>query len=562
MHIYVDDMFIHAEGSRQRVCRALPVATRLLVVELNRVELLVSDTKSEGIASSPSLALALSAALRDLRIRFALGCKSLGGNLTATRNRRASVTRARISSLKARRSRFARLRAGGVHTARFFRAGWNAAVSWGLHVVGIASTPLQTWRREVARGCAASAAGKSVDLVLTLADSRDSQTTDPAFDAHVLPLVYWAHAVWSDLRPVTALAQALACAQSRIDAAASMWSVVTGPASAVIASASRLGWRVPDCTRFVDDLGVELNLRRASPARVRVAVVESVRRWQAARIARTFPASQLHDGIRLDPLRRLLSRTGENWSSAEQAQLRSAIVGGQWLQARLYRRWPGAVVPMSAVRVSRRGPSLTGSGGVRTPSLVAARTRHVPPWILELARQGTADGKVGTWERALFPLPPLPSLSERVHDTFEWDVEPEGQAELATFYPDASRCGGFIAPAAAYGWAFVARDAEGTTVAAAHGVPPAWVRSVNAAETWALAQAARSSLPGSSFKSDCLAAVLTARQGCSHATSAKQTCAEAWAMFFAAAGEEGIPPVEWIPAHTSVDDVGVSISAA
>ena len=133
-------------------------------------------------------------------------------------------------------------------------------MSWGLHVIGIATTPLQTWRREVARGCAAAAAGKSVDLVLALADSRVSQTTDPAFDAHVPPLVYWAHAVWSSLRPAPALAEALVCAQRRIDSAASMWSVVTGPASAVIASASRLGWAVPDYCRFVDDLGVELDL--------------------------------------------------------------------------------------------------------------------------------------------------------------------------------------------------------------------------------------------------------------------------------------------------------------
>ena len=192
-------MFISAEGARQRVCRSLPVATRLLVAQLARVDLQVSDTKTEGIASSPSLALALSAALRDLRIRFGLGCKSLGGDLSATRNRRAAAQHKRITSFKSRRTRFARLRAGGVHTARFFRAGWNAAVSWGLHVVGIATTPLQAWRREVARGCAAAAAGKSVDLVLILADSRASQTTDPAFEAHALPLVYWAHAVWAAL---------------------------------------------------------------------------------------------------------------------------------------------------------------------------------------------------------------------------------------------------------------------------------------------------------------------------------------------------------------------------
>ena len=87
------------------------------------------------------------------------------------------------------------------------------------------------------------------------------------------------------------------------------------------------------------------------------------------------------------------------------------------------------------------------------------------------------------------------------------------------------------------------------------------MQSVTAAETWALAQAARSSLTGSAFRSDCLGAVTTAQRGTAHATSARQQCAEAWAIFFASAGEEAQPDVEWIPAHTSLADVGEVISA-
>ena len=561
LQVYVDDLFVAAEGSRQRVCRSLPVATRLLVHELARVRLEISDTKSEGIASSPTLALALSSALRDLRIRFSLGCRSLGGNMSATRQRRASLTRGRITALRARRSRFARLRAGGVHTARFFRAGWNAAVSWGIHVVGIATTPLQAWRREVARGCSAAASGKSVDLALVLADSRASQATDPAFDAHTLPLVYWAHAVWSSLRPASALADALRSAQRRIDSAASTWSVVTRPAAAVLATALRLGWAVPDYCSFVDDLGYTYNLRRSSPALVKRAVVESVRRWQTRQVAQAFPSAQLQDGIRLEPLVRLLARTSEGWTSAEQAQLRSAVVGGQWTQARLHAAGlaPSCLCPLCGLAPGTLAHRLWWCAH---PELVAARSKHVPPWLLATARQGSADGIAGSWERALFPLPPLPSLAERTFDTFEWDVEPEGQAAHAVVYPDASRCGGRATPAASYGWAFVARDADGQTVAAAHGVPPAWVRSVAAAETWALAQAARASLAGSSYRSDCLGAVSTAKRGVEHATSARQACAEAWGIFFTSAGEDGTPDVEWIPAHTTHEEVGTTISAA
>ena len=159
-------------------------------------------------------------------------------------------------------------------------------------------------------------------------------------------------------------------------------------------------------------------------------------------------------------------------------------------------------------------------------------------------------------------MPALPSQLARVFDTFVWDVEPEGHAAQAVFYTDGSRCGGLCAPAASHGWSFVARDRDGATLAAAHGTPPQWVQSVTAAETWALAQAAQSSLAGSSFRSDCLGAVTTAQRGVAHATSARQLCAEAWSIYFTAAGEDAQPDLEWIPAHTSLEDVGEVITAA
>ena len=62
-------------------------------------------------------------------------------------------------------------------------------------MVGVATTTLLQWCREVARGCSVAAAGKSVDLVLVLADDTEAHTTDPAFDAHVLPIRHWAEAV-------------------------------------------------------------------------------------------------------------------------------------------------------------------------------------------------------------------------------------------------------------------------------------------------------------------------------------------------------------------------------
>jgi hypothetical protein len=115
-----------------------------------------------------------------------------------------------------------------------------------------------------------------------------------------------------------------------------------------------------------------------------------------------------------------------------------------------------------------------------------------------------AQGKTAQWERALFPVPELRSAGNGPFDTFHWTVQPEGGAVEGTFYPDGSRCGDGDPLLASYGWAFVARDASGKTVAAAHGKPPKWVQSVAATETWALAEAAAASIGKSPFRTDCL----------------------------------------------------------
>jgi hypothetical protein len=79
LHVYVDDMFLAALGAPRHVCMTLTRATRQLVTLLQAAALEVSDTKSEGVASSPWLCRQLSAALADYGISFSTSCKSLGG---------------------------------------------------------------------------------------------------------------------------------------------------------------------------------------------------------------------------------------------------------------------------------------------------------------------------------------------------------------------------------------------------------------------------------------------------------------------------------------------------
>ena len=66
---------------------------------------------------------------------------------------------------------------------------------YGVESVGVADTMLQQGRSAVARVAAPSAAGKNPDIVLYLLDGATG-TMDPAFDAHVLPVKYWALVWW------------------------------------------------------------------------------------------------------------------------------------------------------------------------------------------------------------------------------------------------------------------------------------------------------------------------------------------------------------------------------
>ena len=235
----------------------------------------------------------------------------------------------RIKALRKRRSRISQIRKAGINTARFFRSGFSAAVSWGMHAIGIAPSPLQAWRKEVAYGCAALASGKSIDLTLMFSDLAPGQKTDPAFQAHVLPIGYWAQAVWEGWRPRAALAAQFREALSALSTARHTWKAVIEPASACIASAMPIGWVVKSFCRFEDDLGQEYEFDCVSPAAVRNALVESLRPWQARRVAVTFPEQELLEGIRVKPLVQLLRKDDDGWGAAERGQLKSAIVGGR-----------------------------------------------------------------------------------------------------------------------------------------------------------------------------------------------------------------------------------------
>ena len=109
-------------------------------------------------------------------------------------------------------------------------------------------------------------AGGDLDLTLTIADGSRSGVADPAFQAHLQPIVAWAHAIWAAWLPLEDLRHMATWAVRRLASASKPWASACGPATATAASLARLGSLFGDSLTLVTQSGFELLLTRDAPA--------------------------------------------------------------------------------------------------------------------------------------------------------------------------------------------------------------------------------------------------------------------------------------------------------
>ena len=163
----------------------------------------------------------------------------------------------------------------------------------------------------------------------------------------------------------------------------------------------------------------------------------------------------------------------------------------------------------------------------------------------------------GAISHALVPLPVVPAADLTDEGTFHWHGDPPTDSVLATFYTDGSLLDADLPGCARLGWAFVAVDGSGNTVAAASGVPPPWIDSITGAEAWALLMAARSASHGSAYRTDSLNCVDTVRKGAAWALAPQRPLARVWrAALRLFDASDGGASIVWMPAHTEISDVG------
>ena len=90
----------------------------------------------------------------------------------------------------------------------------------------------------------------------------------------------------------------------------------------------------------------------------------------------------------------------------------------------------------------------------------------------------------------------------------------------------------------------------------ARGVPPPWISTIFGAEAWAVLQAVAHADRRAALRIDCKPVVGLLIAGPDRAVTHKRLTAAVWSDIFKALG--GVPPadVSWMPAHTSLADVG------
>ena len=183
-----------------------------------------------------------------------------------------------------------------------------------------------------------------------------------------------------------------------------------------------------------------------------------------------------------------------------------------------------------------------------------------PSWIRDML--DNFNGSLSPIEhcalvRGMIAPPVVPTRPDSDFGTFVWHVWqiiPVG----CVVYTDGSSIDAKLGLGLeALGWAFAAFDAEGTLIAAAFGVPPKDVNTIQGAELWALKQALTFVPSPGAIYVDCKTVVDGIRRGHRWIYSSKRRYHQHWVSIFQAldAGESA-GKVVWVPAHISESRIG------
>ena len=544
------------------------------------MELELSPTKNVCVASRAALAHAAASKLPKLHLKTAKQATGLGAAISAGKRRNVTVLNKRLRNFRGRINLFKKVRKsiGAQRTHVLLQTGGVPALVYGQFTTGVSCSALYAQRTAVA--AAGNAISGELDLTLCMMDGRAHGRVDPAYSARTDPITSWTGAVWGQWMPSGDLDLLSRGASLIIRNAKRIWASVHGPAAACWASLDRLRWRAFSAYEWVTDRGMEIDLRRDSPAFVQDLVVHAVRRWRWRRIEARHPSLAQGEGgygAHFLPLAKLcypLKSTSE-WSHEHAGALRSAVTNRQWTQIRICRasfsqdRCCQLCVAYGLVESGSNDPKFLGTLTHRLwtcPILQPFRDAKCPSRISSFVNAQLNGSYALPSDKLLLLTRALhksvePRVARRpLHGTFNWIVQPDGDGvPHGRVYADGSRLFAehrYFNLLAKHGWAFAIIDISGNIVAAASGTVPWWISGIYGCELWALLQAASSASPGSPMHVDCNAVRLGVQNGLNWAQSSSRKLARAW-IPLANILEDVTDSVAWLPAHCNKSAIGV-----
>ena len=355
-----------------------------------------------------------------------------------------------------------------------------------------------------------------------------------------------------------------------------MWSSVTGPVSALLASLHRLGWCMPNVYEVIDDQGCCWNFTADPPAALMEAGRRAVRRWRFNKVGESIPGliptrcdlpqyASLpieqtmvisFDHI-IGGIMRLKACTKDLpfWSRKFRGDLASAISGGQWAQT------SKAGVPQWNIQ-DTQCQLCKQAAGTLPHRFECAATRPTEGWPRPPASAHKAYDVMDDARRRILQTRGL--LALRVPrpvvlrtETFQWFIPPpEDLPDDVTWYMDGSMGGRDYFELRAVGFALVIISRSLGLLAMGGGTTPWWCNTAAAAEAWALYITLSLNMFPPQMRTDCYALLTTAEGGIASATMASRPLARVWSLIGKAADNRIEALVQerllvWIPAHTT-----------
>ena len=299
--VFVDDFTIEFCGTFFKVRHDLAKAIDFIVTHFETILLLqISAAKSIVIGGTTMLAKAVVAAASTKKVSAARHGKLLGTPSGGGRRRVVKHLYDRMRNFKGKVGRIHALRRMGIRTGSVARAAGTPAITYGVETIGMSDSHLSQVRSLIARASSPEGGGKDLNLVLYLLDGV-SGSLDPAFDAHVLPIVRYATAWWEGWQKASAISAAMTDAQRKLASRGFKWGCVCGPMAALIMTLRRVAWVIVSPTILSDDVGNVFNLLVDPPAVLAEAMKGSVRRWRIAQILHKYPACKPEAPDYVDP---------------------------------------------------------------------------------------------------------------------------------------------------------------------------------------------------------------------------------------------------------------------